>query len=84
MLDITPVGQERLFILVNPIQNREISSVIQRTASRQIEPLAPARPMSERQGHASSERFDLLSAKTLRSLLDLDPKHPLKSPRPTD
>jgi hypothetical protein len=84
MLSVTPVGQERLFIPVNPIQRRRLHSIKQIPKPRRTEPLAPIHPISNHENRDPTERFYLLSVETRKSLLDLDPEPPLHAPHPTD
>ncbi len=84
MSNITPVGQERLFIPVNPSRPREVYSTAPHPKPRRIESLAPARATSRRRDRGNTEWFFLLSVETRRSLLDLDLEHPLNGPHRTD
>lgn len=82
MLNAIPVGQERLFIPVNPVRPREVYSTARHPKPRRIESLAPARATLRRRDRGNTKWFYLLSVETRRSLLDLE--HPLNGPHPTD
>lgn len=87
MLSIAPIELSSQPIPVNPVQYHKVGSVSSRLAPRQVEPLAPVRAISDQPGQNTRhpmERMYLLSVETRRSLLDLDPEHPLNGPHPTD
>ncbi len=91
MFNITPIGFERFPIPVNPIQAPRVQPVAPKPATRRTEPLAPIRAAlgnndgeNDQKSRDSLERQYLLTTETRRSLLDLDPDHPLNGPHPTD
>ena len=87
MLSIVPIEYNSQPIPVNPIQYHKVGPVSALPAPRQVEPLVPIQAVSDRPGQNARqpmERLYLLSVETRRSLLDLDPEHPLNGPHPTD
>jgi|SaaInl7_135m_RNA_FD_contig_31_55893_length_390_multi_3_in_0_out_0_1 hypothetical protein len=80
MLSITPIGYERFAIPVNPIRVRRPQPVPPRAEARRTEPMGPIQAALSRSDQKSRDPLEplyLLTVETRRTMLDLDPEHPL-------